>query len=54
MTEDLYKDDPEFHEWCKTTNVFLPMPRRGATHEKFAGELKENVNNLNNVGDSEV
>ena len=35
--EGLYKDSPEFKQWCQTTNVFVPLPRRAATGESFEG-----------------
>lgn len=39
--EDLYKDEPEFQQWCQTTNVFLPLPPRKAALSTNYDDMKE-------------
>lgn len=39
--EGLYKDDPEFQQWCQTTNVFVPLPRRTAGTAEGFEDMKD-------------
>ena len=38
--EGLYKDDPEFQQWCSTTNVFLLMPPKKGAESASLGDMK--------------